>query len=581
MQIKIGRTLYSVGTIDFETDPFLHGRLPEPFAVEFYSDNPAHCFSMFGDDPVALVSALLDHLNSLETPYVIYAHNGGKFDFHLIHIALENPVKIINARIVEAHLGIHIIRDSFSIIPVPLKAFKKDDIDYALMERSVRHKHRDKIMLYLHSDCMYLYELVVAFLEQFGNKLTVGSTAMAQLRKVHPFTSISEEGDAVFRQFYFGGRVQCFKTGILTDGPYHGYDVNSQYPKAMRDYVHPINCEFDVIDTLPDDYSQPFFLRFIGRNYGALPSRDDDADNGLTFDREQGEFFACSHELAIAEKYGLVEIDDVIDCYVSMQTIQFREFVDFWYVKKVSCKQQGDKIGELFAKFMLNSAYGKFGQNPANFADWLIWRNYGMEHEIEAKGYEHVSEFPDFELWKRPASITAGAFFDVSIAASITSAARSILLEGIQNAVDPIYCDTDSLICREFRGEISDTELGAWKHEFTAPSVIIARKKLYMAYDPALPWNYSGISKHVPDRAMNPLAFDRSKPENPIKIVSKGGNLTADQMLDLAKGEIVEFANPAPTFSLLREPTFQIRKFSMPDLTEPEIPDSLETVEDA
>lgn len=541
--------------MDFETDPFRFERIPKPFAVECYSD--AWTFYAWGDD---CVNELMQHLDSVEEPLLIFAHNGGKFDFHFLHTFIDNPIKIINARIVECALGIHTLRDSFSIIPIPLKAFDKDDIDYDKMERHRRERYKDEILHYLHKDCTSLFALVSAFVEQFGTRLTVASTAMTEIKKLHTFNTLNTKGDAIFRQFYFGGRVQCFKSGII-DGPWHGYDVNSMYPKAMRDYKHPVNCSFSVTDTLPNGFDIPYFCHFRGRNNGALPTRIDDAEGGLTFDVTEGEFFACSHEIQVALKYDLIEIDEIVACYVADETISFGAYVDFWYDRKVTAKRNKDKIGELFAKFMLNSGYGKFGQNPENFADWLLWRDYGREDEIEAKGYAPVCEFPEFELWKRPAKINDSAFYDVSIAASITSAARAILLEGIQNAVDPVYCDTDSIICRSFNGAISDTTLGAWKHEFEAPRIAIAGKKMIAAYDPTKPLNSTMKSKHAPDRPINARAFDPSKAENPVKLVSKGGTLTLADILSVCRGQSVSVASAAPTFSLSRPTRFITRTF--------------------
>lgn len=546
---------YKIAVLDFETDPFKFERIPKPFAVECYCDD--WTFVSWGDD---CPERLMQHLDTITEPLLIFAHNGGKFDFHFLHPYLDNPIKIINARIVQSQLGIHTVRDSFSIIPIPLKAFDKDDIDYDKMERHRRERYKDEILLYLHKDCTSLFTLVSAFVAEFGTRLTVASTAMTEIKKLHTFNTMNMKGDAIFRPFYFGGRVQCFKSGII-DGPWKGYDVNSMYPKAMRDYKHPVNCSYSVDNQMPDTFDVPYFMHFRGRNYGALPTRIDDADGGLTFDVEKGEFFACSHEIEIALKYNLIEIDDIEVVYIADETTSFKEYVDFWYNRKVTAKKNKDKIGELFAKFMLNSGYGKFGQNPENFADWLLWRDYGREAEIEEKGYGPVCEFPDFELWKRPARITDSAFYDVSIAASITSAARAILLDGIQNAIDPIYCDTDSIICRSFGGHISDTELGAWKHEFDAPTAAIAGKKMLACYDPALPINNKYRSKNAPDRPINDAPFDPGRRENPIKLVSKGGTLTLPDILNICRGKRVSVASQAPTFSVSQAPRFISRTF--------------------
>lgn len=541
---------YTVGVIDAETDPFLFGRVPEPFAWEFHSEAITEWF--WGDDCTAQLLAFLDEL---EAPHMIFAHNGGKFDFHFLHKFLENPLKIINSRIVSAQLGNHVLRDSLAIMPVPLKKFfkgAKDDIDYRRMERDRREKHKDEILTYLHRDCLSLFTGVSAFVERFGAKLTVGSTAMAELVKRHDFEKMGPAQDRMFRPFYFGGRVQCFQSGII-EGPLLMLDVNSEYPKAMKSFRHPISASFHELATIPDNFDTPFFAEIIAHNRGALPCKLD--DGSLSFEKESGYFAVCSHELEVALNYGLVDIERVISCWQATSAGTFGTFVDDFYAEKVTGKLAGDELGEMFAKFMLNSAYGKFGSNPDNFRDWLINRDFGADATLQANGYILEVEYDEFELWSRPAANADNSFFNVATAASITSAARSIMLDGIQRATDPIYCDTDSLLCRGFTGKISDTELGAWKLENTAPRAAVAGKKLYALYDP--------VTLAKPAKVWNPefQVWDANPDRRALKLSSKGGSLSVDDVISIAKGGTVEFRNQAPTFSLHRETRFISRNF--------------------
>jgi hypothetical protein len=84
----------------------------------------------------------------------------------------------------------------------------------------------------------------------------------------------------------------------------------------------------------------------------------------------------------------------------------------------------------------------------------------------------------DFAIWSRPTMKVN--FENVGTAASITGAARAQLLEAMHNALDPVYCDTDSLICRELKTvELHPTNLGAWDCEAEIDEIIICGKKLY------------------------------------------------------------------------------------------------------
>lgn len=514
-----------IAVIDFETDPFKFGRIPKPFCVEFLAEDRTNIV-FWGTD---CAHRLVDWIEQLPDAYMIFAHNGGKFDFWFIHSYVSNPIKVIASRIVSSRLFQHTLRDSFAIIPVALAAYNKIKINYAKFERHRREQHKPEILRYLHQDCVDLLTLVTAFVGRFGSKLTVASTAMTELKKFHSFTKCDASEDEYFRQFYFGGRVEAFQSGILK-GPWQVVDLNSSYPKSMRDYNHPVNGAWDISEKIPRSYKRPFFCKFIGTNRGAIPIRGEEGD--LDFQTESGEFFACSHELEIALDLGLVKIDKVIEVYRAQEFIRFDDYVNHFYDEKVRCKKAGDRIGELFAKFMLNSAYGKFGQNPDKYKDWCIVHDIDEESEAIENGYVLTSEFSDFDLYSRPAEIRDGSFYDVSIAASITSASRAQLLAGLQLSNDPIYCDTDSIICRSFSGEISDTVLGAWKNEKGAQFAAIAGKKLYALYN-------------TPNDVFN-------EKDAPAKVVSKGGTLTLKQLITVAKGGTFKFQNPAPTFSLRR-----------------------------
>lgn len=532
---------YKVAVADTETDPFKFGRVPKPFCLEFYSDEVCEVF--WGPN---CIRDFMLWLEIQPEQYVIYFHNGGKFDFYFMLEHLDNPVKIINGRIVEAKLYNHKVRDSIAIIPIALKQYQKTEIDYKIMELGEREKPKNKkeILAYLHDDCRYLFDLVSAFVDRFGFMLTVGKTAMTEIQKRHNFKIMGKNQDPVYREYYFGGRVQCFDHGLLK-GPWKMADINSSYPNSMRNFKHPVNGQFDIGDKLPDNFDVPYFAHIRARSDGALPVKlfsDTGVETGLKFPTGTYDFKVCSHEIEVALKYGLIDILDVYEVHTACETIVFDTYVDDFFSEKDTAKTAGDMVAYLFAKFMLNSGYGKFGQNPDNFQNWKLVREYGDDLILEQKGFELHHEFGEFELWSKPALITDSAYYDVSIAASITSASRAVLLEGIQHAEQPIYCDTDSLLCRDFHGDIDKHRLGAWDIEYSdIPMAAIGGKKLYALYDP------KDARKKVPA----------------IKTVSKGGNLSLKQIIKACNGDTVLNENMAPTFSLSKNPHFISRNFKM------------------
>ena len=533
-----------VAVIDFETDPFKYDRVPAPFACGVLWRDEYREFWGFDCGAQAF-----EYLQTIDAKLVIYAHNGGKFDFYFLWPYLDNPMKIINGRIVACKFGKHELRDSYAILPFPLREFEKTAIDYAKFEPEVREKHRVEILAYLHDDCTGLKKLVDAFVERFGFALTIAGVAMKQLQKLHPQEFQGQSHDARMRKFYFGGRVSCFDSGVLV-GNWKVYDVNSMYPSVMRDFDHPMGKHYRVLlsnITLDADNwiagypGEMYFCEVSGINFGALPIRDDEnAFEGLNFNVEVGTFTTTSHELRAAIELGKFEVVEIHSAMLPRKTQRFAEFVDTYAAEKALAKKTKDKTSEIFAKLILNSAYGKFGQNPDKFKEWRF------EQRNERGGCSNISELmqsgwqleqgaKEWTVWSKPA--VAFQYFDVAIAASVTSAARSVLLRAVAKSTRPIYCDTDSIICEKLAGvEIHASRLGAWKLEAIGDRVAIAGKKLYALFRDA--WT---------DKAA-------------VKWASKGTRLAPSEIVKIARGGEVTWESDAPNFSLSGKVKFTKRK---------------------
>src|SRR6202000_2635440 len=111
--------------------------------------------------------------------------------------ALEDDILITNGRIMKAKIGAAELRDSYSLMPFSLATYEKDAIEYWKMEKEHRENYRDEILSYLRSDCVYLQRLITKWHELFGQeKITVGSTAMQEIRKRHKFKRADNRLDA-------------------------------------------------------------------------------------------------------------------------------------------------------------------------------------------------------------------------------------------------------------------------------------------------------------------------------------------------------------------------------------------------
>jgi DNA polymerase type B, organellar and viral len=568
--------------LDIETQPFKEGRKPAPFAVGIYGRSP-HEGGTPGRDSFALfwgpdcIARSVVHIRTLKNPSIIYAHNGGGFDYKGYYTPyLDGTIRIINGRIVQAFIGNQELRDSYAIMPFALKDYSKDDIDYSWFETArLQNKHRAAIVDYLRSDCQYLSELVETFHAEFGpKKLTIGSTAMTEIQKLHTFASVNISFDREIRpKFFSGGRNQCFRSGII-HGPVSVHDVNSMYPYVMANFEHPTGDDFSIGSALSPS---TFFLDVTGRNRGALATRG--PHGGIDFTREFGEFSTTIHEYRAALDTGTFEPYKILRTYDFDTTGTFDAFVNHFYSARARAKKDGDKARVLLYKFVLNSGYGKFAQNPHNYFDWKISRETPPDPCRHCKGsgycrdcfrceaindyqphgetcmYCHGSghkwmleEFDDssFKLWK--AHTPAHLYYNVATGASITGAARSLLLRGIAASVNPLYCDTDSIISSRFTGPVSDSDLGAWKLETSATVCAIAGKKLYALFTPEPPALSPEDARRYP-YMLEPVYW-KGRELYCVKKAHKGVRATPLEILRVAGGGSVEIPNPVPCFRL-------------------------------
>jgi hypothetical protein len=519
--------------IDAETDPFLHNRVPRPFAFGYFDGNE---FSPFwGDDCVDAVVAYIRK----KKPAYCYAHHGGKFDFMFLLPYLENPIRIINGRIAEARIGGTILRDSWCILPFALAQFDKGEVDYEIFEREQRDTPENKrtILNYLRRDCTSLHALIAAFRNRFGTKLTVASTAMGELRARHEYPNCGPDHDKRFRAFYFGGRVECFRPG-KSRGKLKLYDVNSMYPHVMREFWHPRGAKYSRFDG-EDFWSQVYgksncyFLTVTCRSMGVFARRE--KDGRLGFPRCEGTFQTTGHEFEEALRLGLIDRIGRLEAWQCEDRIKFDSFVDDFYRERLSHKGSNRAL-ELACKTVLNSAYGKFAQNPRTHTDFHIRRPTEPFPAAE-DGWEVACDYAGLgEIWERPVHPDRQRFYDVAIAASITGAARSVLMCAIHRSNRPIYCDTDSLICEDLPGElVHASDLGKWKCEAEFSEVFVGGKKLYACY----------------------------KGKQLIKSSAKGiqkKELTKADWRNLIRGVEIESFNPAPNFKLDGSARFTTRR---------------------
>lgn len=509
------------GVIDSETDPFVFGRVPAPFAWEILLPNGVR-YVTWGKNATVEIVEILRGLHKCE----LYAHNGGKFDCHFLLPYVESQdLMIINGRIAKLRIGDVTITDSYLLVPLPLEAYKKTKIDYSKFEKRVREKHKREILSYLHDDCIDLMELMQGMVSRLGKKLTVGGAAMADLKRMnYEISRQSKEHDSKFRPFYFGGRVEALKCGFFEKCNLQYIDINSAYPRAMCE-PHPFGDKYFTDNKLPPlNKLGPQFAVIDAISNGCLPVRD-----GLKLqfprDNEIRTYYATGHEIAAGLKTNTLHIINVHAVYTPALLQDYERFIKLHYAERIRKKAIGDKIGELADKLLMNSAYGKFGSNCEHHKEYYLrQRDFIPRDEWD---YEHDVAGTDYVLWSEPAPRKDFSYYDVAIAASITGAVRAKLWETLCAVRDPYYCDTDSIICADASGIEFSNNLGDWKLEGKVSSFACAGRKLYAAK--------IGEEWHT---------------------ASKGTRLEYNDIIKVSRGESIIWRNDAPTFSLSKGPYF-------------------------
>ena len=557
-------------TVDTETDPFLFGRSPQPFWVGFYDGEDYIDF--WGDD---CVERFFDYLITLQAKrdeeMVIYAHNGGKFDFHLFMDYMDDDTMpfLINGRVVKVMLCGVEFRDSFAIIPVAQSKFvgAKLKISYDLFEREVREQHREVITTYARHDVISLWEIVNEYIKRFGWRLTVAGTALPYLNSFHGFEHMEPEHDATTRKYYAGGRVQCFETGLII-APLMMVDSNSHYPTAMKYGLHPVSAFPKRQKDIDDDTD---FAYIEADNFGALGS-----GSALAYDFtvKRGKFFATIHEIRAGLDTGTLHIRRVISAYTFTHKSTFADFVDTFYNLRLEARASNDKMGVELYKLVLNSAYGKLAMNTSGYRDWLFnprcpptpvyakdkhFEEYDDENGDKRwrcthspEGWSPTVVRGENTIYSRPARGAGQRFLNVATAASITGLARANLWRAICASKRVVYCDTDSMICESTNVELDNSKLGAWKIEARGDAALIAGKKMY-----------AFLSREKPKDDSECVQLPTGERMYVVKKAHKGVQLTGTQIAAICQGAVIEHENIAPAYSLDGKVKFTKRRVRM------------------
>jgi len=296
------------------------------------------------------------------------------------------------------------------------------------------------------------------------------------------------ELDAYFRKggLYQGGKciVNYKYQNQLVNKTFVRLDYNSHYPARMREgvafkgklfkmtyeefkkscnendfiYIYHLKS-FDGI-LKPD--MVPVWYDFVTKSYTSTPRCND--ETGLLIFKFEFEEYLQWYDMDFDIDYVLAYRRQIDEKYI--------EFVDNVYKDKTEGKKTHNKCQEMFSKLGLNSAYGKFAQNP-----------YQAEthREINADtGAVHLVVDDIVAVAESLMSVVQGAY--------ITARGRAVICKDIRTKCkhsvleDFYYCDTDS-VHGDYEADTDAFEIGALKLEATCKYGLFLAPKTYFEID--------------------------------------------------------------------------------------------------
>jgi hypothetical protein len=335
--------------------------------------------------------------------------------------------------------------DSFRLLPAALrdlgKAFgvkhQKTSYEFEAME------YGRELIEYNEMDCRCLYECLERFYAETGvQSETFATHAMKIFRKDHlkqliwkPRPDVTE----FVRQSYHGGRVEVFKSHHpnLT-----AYDVNSMYPYVMQ-FPMPIEYIGQSRELSDDKYGFIHATVSIPDCYiPGLPVRF----GKLFFPMGTVTGVWTADELRHEACRGAT-IQKIHQAHYFQTEPIFQSYIEKLYELKKTATEPTRTI----AKLLLNSFYGKFGQDPVKKVYCTeIDAPDGAEPIITPEG--EPTGYAFFE------KVSHASYLLPHLASAVTSAARLHLLDSLTEA--SFYCDTDSIFTTE--SIPVSNKLGGW-----------------------------------------------------------------------------------------------------------------------
>jgi hypothetical protein len=382
------------------------------------------------------------------------------------------------------------IMDSLKILPFSVEKIaegfnlpiSKLEIDYR-KERPIGYKLTPEDIEYLQHDVSIVAMALDVLFNQDLTKMTQGSNALYDYKntigekkfKVH-FPPPAYDAD--IRQAYKGGFTYLNPLFKEVDmGPGIVLDVNSLYPSVMYYRPLPYGEGIWFEGQYQEDKLYKLYVQMVQCDFELKPGHIPTLQIKNTLSFMDNEYLtSSSNEYPVIcmtnvdlelflKHYDVFNLEYLSGWKFKQAEGLFRTYIDKWMGIKIQSKLDGNDAMYTLAKLMLNALYGKFALNPQVRSKYPYYDNGIVKYSL---GETETRE---------PIYIPVGAF--------ITSWARYTTITAAQSVYDSfIYADTDSLHLKGLeiphQLEISDTKLGAWKHEGTFRKSRYLRQKTYV-----------------------------------------------------------------------------------------------------
>lgn len=464
----------------------------EPLVVGLFSGK----FQQFiGEDAI---KQTLNWLYETNEDCIVWAHNGGKYDWHFlfevlsefVDINLMEPVKMcdLNGALIQLQCylkngRIITFKDSYRLLPASLSKLGRDfnvkhqkaedlNIEEATREELLTNR---QIHHYNEIDCIALYEVLEAYKEMITTNFDmnpleyVSAASFAKGLYYSKFfdpsnTPIYVPSKPVYdfiRIGYSGGRNEVFTRGIVK-GPLYSYDFTSLYPKAgtlLLPYGKPVHLPYL---TIPHERQ----VKFLKDNPGFYEVHITSPKNVLPLHgiKKKGKFMFPEFALEKPEQDTTVLFSEEIIMglnlgykYTFVQGYKFKlayimkdSFEALFQLRKQAIADGNHALAQAL-KITINSMYGFHGFQKYNRN---VLKTYGCNYEShlaakEQTGGVHYKRYGDIFLAQERVDIHLEDV-NIAVAAAITSHARMILynlMEDIKRVGGEIhYVDTDSII---------------------------------------------------------------------------------------------------------------------------------------